>query len=63
LNRDVDVSKVLRVTGLTDEDLVPTLEAVEAEAQIVKKNIELYTKGYSEEIEINQDKYFKSLEM
>ena len=63
LNRDVDISKVLRVTGLTESDLVPTLEAVKAEAEIVKKDIEYYTKGYSEEIEINQDNYFKSLGM
>lgn len=63
LNRDVDISKVLRVTGLTEKDLVPTLEAVKREAEIVKRDVERYTVGYSEEIEINQDKYFETHKM
>ena len=63
LNRDVDISKVMRVTGLTYSDLLPTLEAVKREAEIVKRDIERYTVGYSEEIEINQDNYFKTLKM
>ena len=60
LNRDVDISKVLRVTGLTEDDLVPTLDAIRAEAQIIKKDISRYTKGFDEETEINQDIYFKT---
>lgn len=58
LNRDVDVSKVMRVTGLTDADLVPTLEAVRREAEIIKSDISRYTVDYREEIEKNQDLYF-----
>ena len=58
LNRDVDVSKVMRITELTEADLVPTLLAVRREAEIIKRDIARYTVDYREEIEKNQDLYF-----
>lgn len=61
IDRDVDVSKVLSVTGLTRGDLLPTLEAVAKEAEIIKQDRERYIQGVNWSIEKNQDRYFQSI--
>ncbi len=61
INRDMDISKVLSVTGIPRSELILTREAIFKEAEIIKKDPERYINGYNEEIEKNQEKYFKEI--
>ncbi|MBQ2707687.1 MAG: NAD-dependent epimerase/dehydratase family protein [Clostridia bacterium] len=59
ISRDMDITKVLAATGLTRAELTPTLEAIAQEASIIRQDPARYTIGYRQDIEDNQDRYFK----
>ncbi len=58
LNRDVDISKVLTATGLTEGDFLSTYDAIKQEVSIILQDKGRYTVGLRDDIEANQDKYF-----
>ena len=61
INRDVDVSKVMRVTGLCASDFKPAYQAIVDEAKIISRDRSRYTVGARMDIESNQDLYFERI--
>jgi len=63
INRDVDISKVLRVTGLTKEDMVPIKEALLNELNFLADRPDLVARFKTPQKEIlnkQMDEYLKS---
>jgi len=61
LNRAIDISKVLSVTGLNREDLISVKDAINQEAEIILSNRTIYDAIISRAnpvIEANMDRYF-----
>lgn len=62
LNRDIDISKVLSVTGLDRNDLMSTKEAIDMETGIILSDSKLYENIIAMadlNIDANMDSYFK----
>ena len=63
IDRRVDISTALKITGLKESDLIPMKEAIANEVKIIlasKKIIEDAYKTAPRDYEENMDKYFKN---